>query len=299
MSFERIRRLQPDPTTNIERVMEIKRILAAPATSEYVLKAPTRGAKKRMLEEPEERRRSLEQEAADILYLIEDTRRLFFISLKELRAYLSIQEHLGEKGHEFPFPGQYLTSVYFAYYGDRFRDFKDVDIIYRTPQDRLVFIDFDVGIPTERDQRKETERMNTIATAIGHNDTSRPSFPLHKIFWLRIDMTSKFLPLNEMLVGMGAFTKLVIKFANDLPGLANSRRSGDDSFQIGYAFYECDDDGTPLVLKDDGYHPTLRNNAYCVTPSIATAKFDGKLVVPPQTDVVSRGYVKLDDMISQ
>jgi hypothetical protein len=35
--------------------------------------------------------------------------------------------------------------------------------------------------------------------------------------------------------------------------------------QIGYAFYDCDPDGRPLVLKDPDYHPDVKAGVVCIS----------------------------------
>jgi len=51
--------------------------------------------------------------------------------------------------------------------------------------------------------------------------------------------------------------------------------------QIGYAYYDCDPNGYPLVLKDHEYHPDVKDGVVCIS------KGSQKLIQPQPFEPVN------------
>jgi hypothetical protein len=168
-----------------------------------------------------------------------------------------------ERGRVPP-PGQFTREVYFDHRCALARDFMPgekkyayVDFVVTTPDGRVVFLEVDEEQHEYNSQLCETTRMWNICESIALADLGGDV----NVFWLRVNPNSGFhvggktlrtpreIRLNE-----------VIKFLDCLKSSPS-----DPPMQIGYAFYDCDPDGKPLVLKDAEYHPNVLPAVVCIS----------------------------------
>jgi hypothetical protein len=179
-----------------------------------------------------------------------------------------------ERGRVPP-PGQFSREVYFDHRCALARDFMPgekkyayVDFVVTTPDGRVVFLEVDEEQHPEPgySQLCETTRMWNICGSIALADLGGAI----NVFWLRVNPNSGFHVGGQTLrTSREMRFREVVKF---LDGLKSSH--SDPPMQIGYAFYDCEPNGKPLVLKDSEYHPDVAKAVVCIS------KGSQKLVQP-------------------
>jgi hypothetical protein len=81
------------------------------------------------------------------------------------------------------------------------------------------------------------------------------------VFWLRVNPNSGF-----HVGGKTLRTPREQRFSEVLRFLDSLKSSpSDPPMQIGYAFYDCEPNGKPLVLKDPDYHPDVLPGVVCIS----------------------------------
>jgi len=165
-----------------------------------------------------------------------------------------------------PPPGQFTREVYFDYrckLAENFmpgeKKYAYVDFVVRSPDGRLVFLEVDEEQHPEPAyaQLCETTRMWNICEAIALADVGGDI----NVFWLRVNPNSGFHVGGKTLrtPREQRFSE-VIKFIDDLKSSPN-----DEYMEVGYAFYDCEPNGRPLVLNDPDYHPDVKVGVVCIS----------------------------------
>jgi hypothetical protein len=163
-----------------------------------------------------------------------------------------------------PYPGQFVREVYFDHRCALARDFMPgekkyayVDFVVRTRDGRLVFLEVDEEQHEHIPQLCETTRMWNICESIALADLGDDI----NVFWLRFNPNSGFHVAGRTLrTPREQRFKEVLKFLDDL------KASPDDPpMQIGYAFYDCEANGKPLVLNDPEYHEDVLPAVVCIS----------------------------------
>jgi hypothetical protein len=163
-----------------------------------------------------------------------------------------------------PTPGQFCREVYFDYrcaLADNFmpgeKKYAYVDFVVTTPDGRLVFLEVDEEQHGYNSQLCETTRMWNICQSIILADLGGDL----NVFWLRVNPNSGF-----HVGGRTLRTPREQRFAEVLKFLDALKSSpSDPPIQIGYAFYDCEPNGRPLVLKDSEYHPDVLPGVVCIS----------------------------------
>ena len=75
----------------------------------------------------------------------------------------------------------------------------------------------------------------------------------------------------------------VVKFLDNLKSSPS-----DPMMQIGYAYYHCESNGEPLVLKDPEYHPDVAKAVVCIS------KGSQKLIQPCEFPPVNKLFAPVD-----
>jgi len=186
-----------------------------------------------------------------------------------------------------PHPGQFSREVYFDHRCALARDFMPgekkyayVDFVITTPDGRVVFFEIDEEQHSHQSQLCETTRMWNICESIVLADLGGDI----NVFWLRVNPNSGFHVGGKTLrTSREMRFQEVIKF---LDGLKSS--PSDPPMQIGYAFYDCEPNGNPLVLKDSDYHPDVSKAVVCIS------KGSQKLVQPCDFPPVNPLFAAVD-----
>jgi hypothetical protein len=163
-----------------------------------------------------------------------------------------------------PAPGQFCREVYFDHRCALARDFMPgekkyayVDFVVTTPDGRLVFLEVDEEQHGYTSQLCETTRMWNICQSIILADLGGDM----NVFWLRVNPNIGF-----QVCGRTLRTPREQRFAEVLRFLDALKSSpSDPPIQIGYAFYDCEPNGRPLVLKDPEYHTDVLPGVVCIS----------------------------------
>jgi hypothetical protein len=163
-----------------------------------------------------------------------------------------------------PPPGQFTREVYFDYrckLAENFmpgeKKYAYVDFVVRSPDGRLVFLEVDEEQHGYESQLCETTRMWNICEAIAVAELGDDI----NVFWLRVNPNSGF-----HVGGRTLRTPREQRFAEVTRFIDNLKSSPSDEYmQIGYAFYDCEPNGRPLVLKDPDYHPDVLPGVVCIS----------------------------------
>jgi hypothetical protein len=191
-----------------------------------------------------------------------------------------------ERGRVPP-PGQFTREVYFDHRCALARDFMPgerkyayVDFVVTTPDGRVVFLEVDEEQHEHNSQLCETTRMWNICESIALADLGGDV----NVFWLRVNPNSGFHVGGKTLRTPREMRfQEVIKF---IDGLKSS--PSDPPMQIGYAFYDCEPNGKPLVLKDSDYHPNVLPGVVCIS------KGSQKLIQPCDFPPVNPLFAAVD-----
>jgi hypothetical protein len=179
-----------------------------------------------------------------------------------------------------PPPGQFTREVYFDYrcaLADNFmpgeRKYAYVDFVVMSPDGRLVFLEVDEEQHGYNSQLCETTRMWNICEAIAVAELGGDI----NVFWLRVNPNSGFHVGDRTLR-----TPREQRFSEVIRFIDNLKSSPDDEYmQVGYAFYDCEPNGRPLVLKDPDYHPDVLPGVVCIS------KGSQKLIQPQKFEPVN------------
>lgn len=168
-----------------------------------------------------------------------------------------------ERGRVPP-PGQFTREVYFDHRCALARNFMPgekkyayVDFVVTTPDGRVVFLEVDEEQHSYQSQLCETTRMWNICESIALADLGGEI----NVFWLRINPNSGY-----HVGGRTLKTSRELRFQEVVKFLDNLKSSPPDPpMQIGYAYYDCEANGTPLVLKDPEYYPDVAKTVVCIS----------------------------------
>jgi hypothetical protein len=163
-----------------------------------------------------------------------------------------------------PAPGEFTREVYFDHRCALARDFMPgekqfayVDFVVNAPDGRLVFLEVDEQQHAHMPQLCESTRMWNICQSIALAELGGDL----NVFWLRVNPNSGFRGGGRKLR-----TTREQRFAEVLRFLDNLKSSpSDPRMQIGYAFYDCEPNGAPLVLQDADYHPDVKPGVVCIS----------------------------------
>tara|TARA_B110000444_G_scaffold246783_1_gene268677 strand:- start:27 stop:827 length:801 start_codon:yes stop_codon:yes gene_type:complete len=163
-----------------------------------------------------------------------------------------------------PAPGEFTREVYFDHRCALARDFMPgekkyayVDFVVTTPDGRVVFLEIDEEQHSHQPQLCETTRMWNICESIALADLGDDI----NVFWLRVNPNVGF-----HVGGKTLRTTREQRFSEVLKFLDGLKSSPSDSpMQIGYAFYDCETNGSPLVLKDPDFHPDVKPGVVCIS----------------------------------
>ena len=172
-----------------------------------------------------------------------------------------------------PPPGQFTREVYFDHRCALARDFMPgekkyayVDFVVTTPDGRLVFLEVDEEQHDYLPQLCETTRMWNICESIVLADLGGDI----NVFWLRVSPNVGYHVGGQTLrTPRDLRLKEVIKFLDNLKSSPS-----DPMIQIGYAYYDCESNGKPLVLQDPEYHPDV------LTAVVSISRGSRKLIQP-------------------
>lgn len=163
-----------------------------------------------------------------------------------------------------PAPGEFAREVYFDHRCALARDFTPgekkfayVDFVVTTRDGRVVFLEVDEDQHVHIPQLCETVRMWNICESIALADLGGDM----NVFWLRFNPNIGF-----HVGGKTLRTSREQRFAEVLKFLDDLKSSpSDPPMQIGYAFYDCEPNGSPLVLKDPDFHPDVKPAVVCIS----------------------------------
>lgn len=168
-----------------------------------------------------------------------------------------------ERGRVPP-PGQFTREVYVDHRCALARDFMTdekkyayVDFVVTSPDGRVVFLEVDEEQHNTNPQLCETTRMWNVCESIALADLGGAI----NVFWLRVN------PNTSFNVGLDRRNPTrPQRFAEVLRFLDNLKSSpSDELMEVGYAFYDCEPNGVPLVLQDTGYHPDVKPGVVCIS----------------------------------
>jgi hypothetical protein len=151
-----------------------------------------------------------------------------------------------------PAPGEFTREVYFDHRCALARDFMPgekkfayVDLVVRTRDGRLVFLEVDEDQHVHYPQLCETTRMWNICESIALADLGAEI----NVFWLRVNPDRPF-----EVAGTRVHSPPKERFGKVVQFLDALKAGPEDPpMQVAYAFYDCDDEGRPLVLCDPDY----------------------------------------------
>ena len=192
--------------------------------------------------------------------------------------------HQSSDRSEVPAPGQFLREVYIDYRCELTSAFMPdekkyayVDFVVTTPDGRVVFLEVDEDQHRHEPQLCETTRMGNVCAAImlAHVRALLPVRSMN-VLWLRMNPNSGFTIGGRRVKSphRQRFGKLVAF----LDGLKST--PSDPHMQIGYAFYDGDSEGMPLVLQDPDFQPSVRETVVRISTG------SGELVQPPTRSCV-------------
>jgi len=186
-----------------------------------------------------------------------------------------------------PAPGQFTREVYFDHRCALARDFMPgekkyayVDFVVTTHDGRVVFLEVDEEQHGYNSQLCETTRMWNICESIVLADLGGEM----NVFWLRINPN-----VGYHVGGRTLKTSRELRFQEVVKFLDNLKSSpSDPMMQIGYAYYHCESNGKPLVLKDPEYHPDVAKSVVCIS------KGSQKLIQPCEFPPVNPLFAPVD-----
>jgi len=163
-----------------------------------------------------------------------------------------------------PAPGEFTREVYFDHRCALARNFMPgekrfayVDFVVNTPDGRLVFLEVDEEQHAHNPQLCETTRMWNICESIMLADLGDDI----NVFWLRVNPNVGF-----KVGGKTLRTTRPQRFSEVIKFLDNLKSSpSDPPMSIAYAFYDCEPNGSPLVLKDPDFHPDVKPGVVCIS----------------------------------